>query len=259
MRKAVTLTLLLSLVAALTLAQTPPQSNNPNNNNNDQEQAPAMQSPNPAPAEAQSDQPALSARPEAPARERDIPLGTEIRAALDTPLSSRISRVGDRFTATVVQPIRAADGEVVVPAGSIIEGEVVELERGRVLPALRGKGHLDLRFRDFLLANGEAIPVSATLVSVHSTKGAPKVDEEGQVKAGTSGKDVAKDVGIGSGVGTIAGLIFGGPLRGLAIGAIVGGGYVLGAKGKDVELPSRTGLVLRVERDLPVPDGAPDS
>jgi len=244
-------------VATLALAQTPPQSNNPNNN--DQEQAPAMQSPNPEPAGTQSDQPALSARPELPARERDIPLGTEIRAALDTPLSSRISRVGDRFTATVVQPIRAADGEVVVPAGSRIEGEVVQIEHGRVVPALRGKGHLDLRFRDFLLANGEAIPVTATLVSVHSTKGAPKVDEEGQVKAGTSGKDVAKDVGIGSGVGTIAGLIFGGPLKGLAIGAIVGGGYVLGAKGKDVELPSRTGLVLRVDRDLPVPDGAPGS
>ena len=257
MRKAVTLTLLLSLVATLALAQTPPQSNNPNNN--DQEQAPAMQSPNPEPAGTQSDQPALSARPELPARERDIPLGTEIRAALDTPLSSRISRVGDRFTATVVQPIRAADGEVVVPAGSRIEGEVVQIEHGRVVPALRGKGHLDLRFRDFLLPNGEAIPVIATLVSVHSTKGAPKVDEEGQVKAGTSGKEVAKDVGIGSGVGTIAGLIFGGPLRGLAIGAIVGGGYVLGAKGKDIELPSHTGLVLRVDRDLPVPDGAPGS
>jgi len=257
MRKAVTWTLLLSLVATLGLAQTPPQSNNPNNNG--QEQAPAMQSPNPEPAETQSDQPALSARPELPARERDIPLGTEIRAALDTPLSSRISRVGDRFTATVVQPIRAADGEVVVPAGSRIEGEVVQIEHGRVVPALRGKGHLDLRFRDFLLPNGEAIPVIATLVSVHSTKGAPKVDEEGQVKAGTSGKEVAKDVGIGSGVGTIAGLIFGGPLRGLAIGAIVGGGYVLGAKGKDVELPSHTGLVLRVDRDLPVPGGAPGS
>jgi len=257
MRRAMTLMLLLSLVATLALAQPPSQSDNPNNN--DQEQAPAMQSPNPAPAETQSDQPALSDRPQPLARERDIPLGTEIRAALDTPLSSRISRVGDRFTATVVQPIRAADGEVVVPAGSRIEGEVVQIEHGRLVPALRGKGQLDLRFRDFLLANGEAIPVTATLVSVHSTKGAPKVNEEGQVKAGTSGKDVAKDVGIGSGVGTIAGLIFGGPLRGLAIGAIVGGGYVLGAKGKDVELPSRTGLVLRVDRDLPVPDTAPGS
>lgn len=261
MRKAVTQTLLLWLVATLALAQTPPQSKSPNNstspNNNDQEQVPAMQSPDPSPAETQSDQPALNDRPEPPARERDIPLGTKIRAVLDSPLSSRVSRVGDRFTATVVQPIRAVDGEVVVPAGSSIEGEVVGIEHGRLVPALRGKGHLVLRFRDFRLANGQAVPMTATLVSVHSTRGAPKVDEEGQVKAGTSGKDVAKDVGIGSGVGTVAGLIFFGPLRGLAIGAIVGGGYVLGAKGKDVELPSRTGLVLRVDRDLPVPEATP--
>jgi hypothetical protein len=102
MRKAVTL--LLSLVATLAFAQTPPQSNNPNNKEQQQEQtpamqspnpepeqAPAMQSPNPEPAETQPDQPALSNRPEPLARDRDIPLGTEIRAMLDTPLSSRVS------------------------------------------------------------------------------------------------------------------------------------------------------------------------
>lgn len=66
-------------------------------------------------------------------------------------------------------------------------------------------------------------------------------------------------MGIGSGAGTIAGLIFGSPLRGLAIGALAGGGYVLGTKGKDVELPSHTGIVLHVDRDLPVPEGVPGS
>jgi uncharacterized membrane protein len=136
---------------------------------------------------------------------------------------------------------------------------VVHIEQGKLLPALRGKGHLDLRFRAFRLTNGETIPLTATLVSVHSTQGSPKIDEEGQVIAGTSGKDVAKDMGIGSGAGTIAGLIFGSPLRGLAIGALAGGGYVLGTKGKDVELPSHTGLVLHVDRDLPLPDGVPGS
>jgi hypothetical protein len=218
MRKVTTLTLLPSLLAMLAWAQAPLTSPNQN---------------------------------------REIPLGTEIRATLDTPLSSRVSRAGDRFTATVVQPVRAANGEVVVPSGSMLEGEVIHIEQGKLLPALRGKGHLDLRFRAFRLADGEIIPLTATLVSVHSTQGSPKVDEEGQVIAGTSGKDVAKDVGIGSGAGTIAGLIFGGPLRGLAIGALAGGGYVLGTKGKDVELPTRTGIVLQVDRDLPVPDGVP--
>lgn len=152
MRKTITLTLLPALVAMLALVLTQPLNSQSN---------------------------------------RDIPLGTEIRAALDAPLSSRVSRAGDRFTATVVQPVRAANGEVVVPAGSSIEGEVIHIEQGKLLPALRGKGHLDLRFRAFRLADGETIPLTATLVSVHSTQGSPKVDEEGQVIAGTIGKDVA--------------------------------------------------------------------
>jgi hypothetical protein len=61
---------------------------------------------------------------------------------------------------------------------------------------------------------------------------------------------VAKDVGIGAGIGTVAGLIFGGPLKGLAVGALAGGGYVLATKGKDVELPAQTGLVIRLDQPV---------
>jgi hypothetical protein len=87
---------------------------------------------------------------------------------------------------------------------------------------------------------------------VNSTngKGTKRADEEGQVESGTQGKDVAKDVGIGAGIGTVAGLIFGGPLKGLAVGALAGGGYVLATKGKDVELPAQTGLVIRLDQPV---------
>ena len=34
---------------------------------------------------------------------------------------------------------------------------------------------------------------------------------------------------------------------------MVGGGYVLSAKGKDVELPANSGMILRLERTLRVP------
>jgi len=60
------------------------------------------------------------------------------------------------------------------------------------------------------------------------------------VQSGTSGKTAAKGVGAGAGAGTgtVACLILGGPFKGLAIGAIAGGGHVLAAKGKDVEIPA---------------------
>lgn len=188
----------------------------------------------------------------APTGPSQIAANTEIHAALDTPLSSKTSKPGDRFTATVSDPVRGANGAVVIPTGSRIEGEVAESEEGKTLPALRGKGKLSLRFRDVLLPNGQTLPLTATLVSVNSTngKGSKRADEEGQVESGTQGKDVAKDVGIGAGIGTVAGLIFGGPLKGLAVGALAGGGYVLATKGKDVELPAQTGLVIRLDQPV---------
>jgi len=183
----------------------------------------------------------------------DVPANTEMRATLDTPLSSKTSKPGDRFTATISQPVQGRNG-VVIPPGARVEGEVSESEQGKTVPALRGKGTLNLRFRDLVLPNGQTVPLVASLVSVNSTNGKNrrKADNEGQIESGTQGKTVAKDVGIGAGVGTIAGLIFGGPLKGLAIGALAGGGYVLATNAKDVNLPAQTGLVIRLDQPLSV-------
>jgi hypothetical protein len=188
-----------------------------------------------------------------------VTAGTEIRAVLDTPLSTRTSKPGDRFTATIADQVRGNNGSVVIPGGTRVEGEVAEADEGKALAALRGKGKLSLRFRDVVLPNGQTLPLTATLVSVNDTNGknTKKADEEGQVQSGTRNKDVAKDVGIGAGVGTVAGLIFGGPLKGLAIGALAGGGYVLATKGKDVNLPAQTGMVIRL--DQPVTASGPSA
>jgi len=183
--------------------------------------------------------------------------GTELHAALDTPLSTKTSKPGDRFTASITEPVRGSNGATVIPAGTRVEGEVAETEEGKTLAALRGKGKLSLRFRDLVLPTGQTLPLTATLVSVNDTNGknTKKADEEGQVQSGTRNKDVAKDVGIGAGIGTVAGLVFGGPLKGLAIGALAGGGYVLATKGKEVNLPAQTGMVIRL--DQPVSSAAP--
>jgi hypothetical protein len=152
----------------------------------------------------------------------------------------------------MTDPVRGNNGLVVIPVGARVEGEVAEAEEGKALAALRGKGMLSLRFRDVVLPNGQTLPFTATLISVHDTSGknTKKADEEGQVQSGTRGKDAVKDVGIGAGIGTVAGLIFGGPIKGLAIGALAGGGYVLATKGKDVNLPAQTGMVIRLDQPV---------
>jgi len=178
-----------------------------------------------------------------------VAAGAEIRATLDTPLSTKTSKPGDRFTATVTEPARGTTGATVIPAGTRVEGEVAELEDGKTLPALRDKPNLSLRFRDLVLPTGQTLPLTATLISVNNTgRNAKKSDDEGRIQSGARSKDVARDVGIGAGAGNVAAPVFGGPLKGLAIAEMAGGGYVLSTKGKEVNLSAQTGMVIRLDQ-----------
>ena len=200
-----------------------------------------------------SNAPALGNRPpeERPRRRsgKEVPAGIEIQATLQDELSTKTSHYGDKFTAIVSQPVNASDGSMGIPAGSKITGEVIESEQGKTVALLRGRGKINIRFRDLILPDGTTLPLNAGLESVHNMK----ANEEGQVQGGIGGKTAAKDVGVGAGLGTVAGLIFGSALKGLAIGAIAGGGYMLATKGKDVEIPANSGMVLRLEQALYVP------
>jgi len=148
---------------------------------------------------------------------------TEIHWVLETPLSTRTSKPGDRFMGAISDPVRAGNGMLAIPAGSRLEGEVADSGELNSVPALRNKSKLILRFRDIILPGGETLPISATLVSVNSTSGT--------LGAGTS-------------------LTFGSPLKGLAIGQLAGDGYVLATKGKEVDLPAQTGVVIRLKQPV---------
>ena len=177
----------------------------------------------------------------------EVGAGTEIHAALDTPLSSKVSKPGDRFTATVSDPVRANNGAVVIPAGARVEGEVAESEDEKTLAALKDKPKLSLRFRDVVLPSGQTLPLSATLVSVHDTggKNPRKIITEGQIESDRNGKD-SNTIGAA----TPPARSFGGPIKGLAIGALSGGGYVVATNGKDVHLPAQAGMLIRVDQPL---------
>lgn len=182
----------------------------------------------------------------------EVPAKTEMRAALDTPLSSKVSKPGDRFTATITDPVRGSNGAVIIPPGARVEGEVADLEQTQAISALRDKPQLSLRFRDIVLPNGQMLPLTATLVSVNSTRGknTERAGEESHVQAGTQGKDVAKDVGTGNGMAGSGPLSFGAPLKGLAVGTLAGGGYILPTKGKKVSLPAQTGMVIKLDQPI---------
>jgi len=59
-----------------------------------------------------------------------LPAGTELIVALQEPLSSGFSRIGEEFSARLVEAIEIADG-IVLPAGSATRGRVLEVVPSR--------------------------------------------------------------------------------------------------------------------------------
>jgi hypothetical protein len=181
-------------------------------------------------------------------------VSTQFRVALDETLSSKNSRPGDSFTATLEEPLRNSHGDTLIPSGTKVFGTVQEAESGKVFASVRGKGKLILRFNEIEVANGRQLPIQTTLLSVGNNRARASANQEGEISSGTNAGDAVKKIGIGAGVGTIAGMIFGGALKGAAIGAIAGGGYAMANAGKDVELPAHTTVNLRLDQYLTIPN-----
>ena len=196
----------------------------------------------PAPTNTSGVQPAPSQNNSPGPVQAHISSGTTIRASLDTPLSTRTSKVGDRFTATVTAPIVDSSGNLIVPIGSKVNGQITDTSDERLATAIKGVGHLNLRFTNVQLANGNDIPINATLLSVHKPQPARSLGDNGLQPATTS---VASSTALSR--------AFGPPMKGVAVGNSSGGGYVLSTSGKQVDLPADCGLRLRVDREVSVP------
>ena len=162
---------------------------------------------------------------------RELPAGTEVDVKLVTPLTSDTAKVEDRVEATTLIDLYRGN-EVVVPAGTTLEGYVSSVDRASRTDR---KGTLTIMFTK-LRANGRTHDVRAYVTQALESEGL---------------KGELPRVGAGAGVGAIIGGILGG-VKGAIAGILIGGGGVIAAtEGKDVHLPE--GTVLRVRFDSPVP------
>lgn len=168
-----------------------------------------------------------------------IAVGTELKARLNKTLSSDDSRVGDRFTATVLSPNRYE--------GARITGHVSSIEKsGRV----KGRTTMTLAFDSIRLRNGRSGTMRGELISLLG-EDAEKVDEEGEVKSGSKGKQTLKRSGIGAAAGAVIGGIIGGgkgALAGVIIGGAAGAGSVAIDGSKELKIESGTRMLIRVTR-----------
>src|ERR1041384_1176926 len=81
----------------------------------------------------------------------ELPAGTELQVRLETKLTSNTSKPNDSFEAVVIVPVMA-DGRIVVPAGTKIQGQVKD-----VRPAAQAdqRALLDLNFSDLVMRNAK--------------------------------------------------------------------------------------------------------
>jgi hypothetical protein len=186
--------------------------------------------------------------------------GTEVHLRLLTGLSTAVTRTGDPFVAEVTQPVYLGT-QVVLPAGARVNGTVGAVIHTRRFSIFRGQAAMNLSFRD-LEIESRLFPTKMSILGFESPSSANgsgktrkdvKVDEGQIVEAKHDYKGDVIGGAVGIGGGTLVGAVFSQMSRGFGFGLIGGTAYILSRKGKDVELPAQTTMVVRVDNNVSLP------
>jgi hypothetical protein len=150
--------------------------------------------------------PAVEVEPETPPPppapeliELVIPADAVLGLQIERTVSSETARVEDRIEARVTRDVRVGD-QVAIPAGSVVQGSVMEVERGG---KVKERARLGIRFHTVVLGNGSRLNIKTDSV----------------VREGASpAKESAAKIGGAAIGGAILGAILGG-----GKGAVIGG------------------------------------
>lgn len=152
-----------------------------------------------------------------------VPAGTRIVVRTIDAVDSDKNRVGDKFAATLDQPLYVND-LIVAPRGTDVYGRLDEVRQSG---QLSGRSELRLVLTGMTI-NGQTVPLSTS---------------DYQLAGKSRGGDTAKKVGGGAALGAIIGAVAGGG-KGAAIGAGVGAGAGTAVQivthGDQVHVPSET-------------------
>jgi len=203
------------------------------------EHPPAAHQTNPPPATRPP-----AARPPAPPpapRMSHLGVGTKIDVASNDTLSSRTAKVGDAFTAHVVEDVRDVSGKVVIPAGSLVNARITEVKPA---PNPSTPGTLTVSVTS-VTVRGTSYPIDAAVDSIETI-------HKGR---GVTTGDAAK-VGAGAAAGAILGRVLGGNKKGTIVGGIVGGavgaGVAASTKDSDIVLPRGAHIIIELKKELAV-------
>ncbi|MGA7908741.1 MAG: hypothetical protein WCA16_15130, partial [Candidatus Sulfotelmatobacter sp.] len=191
-----------------------------------------------------------------------LPVGTKCKVLLLGAVSASKSRAGDAVLARLLEPVRL-DSHVILPAGSLFEGEVVKKMPPRWLSR---SGSLHLTFTGLTLPDGNHFPLAASLTGAELDRGShTRVDAEGQLQGERPGKAwMAINLGVTAGfakevddgtqlaiealVSTATDASTAGTAR--VAGACVSAIFMITRRGRDVVLPRFTEMEISLDRPL---------
>ena len=183
-----------------------------------------------------------------------IPSGTKFKTRLETPISSKLSEVGDTIIVTLLEPM-AIDAQHVLPRGTEMTGKVTFVKRaGKV----KGRAEVYALINE-LTTNYGSEPIHVSIDAADDVVNDEKIrtDEEGKLKSNNNLGDDLEDATRGASLGSlgttpvaIATDSVGAAIAGPAVGAIAG---LLLSRGKEVRLPVGTVFRMKFDKDLTVP------
>lgn len=184
----------------------------------------------------------------------EIREGTIIKARIQQGLSTLSTIPGTHFSATLSENI-SKDGRVILPAGSILNGDVTEVHSGR---RITGAAAMHLQPRSITLPDGSKYTIHAQLIDLTDNSHS-RVDNEGTVIRRDHPKEVMAAMGVATGGAAAAGTLAAGP-----VGTVVGAGIGAGAstvvwlkQDRQETLPKDSELVFSLTRALPLKPSSP--
>jgi hypothetical protein len=149
----------------------------------------------------------------------EIGEGTTIRVRLLDRLSTSDSERGRPFRCQVASDVMQS-GQVLIPAGSEIDGRVAQVSTG---DHLGGHGSMHLQPEVVILADGSRYRLRAEVTGAPGSRA--RVGDEGAIRPGSRAVRNTVEYGGAVGAGVVTGAVLGGPVGALT-GGLVGAGIV---------------------------------
>jgi hypothetical protein len=153
-----------------------------------------------------------------PLRPGEVQEGTSIRVRLLSQLSTVDSETGEPFRTRVATDVLQG-GQVLIPAGSEIDGRVVEVSRGHA----GGSGTMRLQPEAIVLPDGTRWRLHAEVTGTPGSR--THVVGEGAIKPNSRAKRDGVEYGGAVGTGVVTGAIVAGPVGALT-GGLIGAGAI---------------------------------